>query len=72
MYKQQSIKVSKGAKIRNRYNQVPHLTNVLAEDNLGVLFNNGVYKKKMYLLNVDNIGQNMGEEIYSITLFNRL
>ena len=27
---------------------------------------------KVQLLNVNNIGQNMGEEIYSKTLFNRL
>ena len=47
------------------------LTNILAEDNLGVLFNNGVCNK-VHLLNVNSIGQNMGEEIYSNTLFNRL
>ena len=29
-------------------------------------------QQKMHLLNVNNIGQNMGEEIYSITLFNTL
>ena len=40
------------------------LTNILAEDNLDVLFNN--------LLNVKNIRQDMGEEINSNTLFNRL
>ena len=43
------------------------LTNVLAEDNLGVLFNTGVCN-----MNVNSIGKNMGEEIYSNTLFNRL
>ena len=48
------------------------LTNILADDNLGVLSNNGVCKKKVQLLNVDSIGQNMREEIYSNTLFNRL
>ena len=29
-------------------------------------------QQKVHLLNVNNIGQNMGEEIYSNTLFNRL
>ena len=29
-------------------------------------------QQKMHLLNVNNIGQNMGEEIYSNTLFNKL
>ena len=29
-------------------------------------------QQKMQLLNVNSIGQNMGEEIYSNTLFNRL
>ena len=48
------------------------LTNILAEDNLGVLFNNGVCNKKVHLLNVNSIGQNIGEEIYSNTLFYRL
>ena len=28
-------------------------------------------QQKVHLLNVNNIGQNMGEEIYSNTLFNR-
>ena len=31
-----------------------------------------VYATKMHLLNANTIGQNMGEEIYSNTLFNRL
>ena len=48
------------------------LTNILAEDNLDVLFNTGLCSKKVLLLNVNNIGQNMGEEIYSCTLLNRL
>ena len=38
-------------------------TNILADYDLGVLFNNGVCNKRC---------QNMGEEIYSNTLFNRL
>ena len=29
-------------------------------------------QQKVHLLNVNNIDQNMGEEIYSNTLFNRL
>ena len=29
-------------------------------------------QQKVLLLNVNNIGQNMGEEIYSHTLFNKL
>ena len=29
-------------------------------------------QQKVHLLNVNNIGQNKGEEIYSNTLFNRL
>ena len=29
-------------------------------------------QQKVHLLNVNNIGQNMGEEIYSNTLFKRL
>ena len=29
-------------------------------------------KQKVHLLNVNNIGKDMGEEIYSNTLFNRL
>ena len=29
-------------------------------------------QQKVHLLNVNNIGQDMGEEIYSHTLFNRL
>ena len=29
-------------------------------------------QQKVHLLNVNSIGQNMGEEIYSSTLFNRL
>ena len=29
-------------------------------------------QQKVYLLNVNNISQNMGEEIYSNTLLNRL
>ena len=41
------------------------LTNILAENNLGVLFNNSV-RMQLKVLNVNNIGQNMGEEIYSI------
>ena len=29
-------------------------------------------QQKVHLLNVNSIGQNMGDEIYSITLFNSL
>ena len=32
----------------------------------------GCMQQKMHLLTVNNIGQNMGEEIYSNTLFNGL
>ena len=48
------------------------LTNILTEDNLDVLFNTGLCNKKVLLLNVNYIGQSMGEEIYSHTLLNRL
>ena len=48
------------------------LTNILAEDNLGVFFQQWCMQQKVHLLNVNSIGQNMGEEIYSNTLFNRL
>ena len=47
------------------------LTNILAEDNLGVLVQQWCMQQKVHLLNVNSIGQNMGEEIYSNTLFNR-
>ena len=43
------------------------LTNIITEDNLGVLFNTDVC-----LLNGNNIGQIMGEKIYNHTLFNTL
>ena len=48
------------------------LKNVLAEDNKGVLVQQWCMQQKMHLLNVNNIGQNMGEEIYSNTQFNTL
>ena len=48
------------------------LKNVLTEDNLGGLVQQWCMQQKMHLLNVNNIGQNMGEEIYSITQFNTL
>ena len=44
------------------------LTNIHAEDNLGILFNSGECKK-MGCLNVNSVGQNMGEEIYSHIMF---
>ena len=44
------------------------LTNILTVDNQGVL----LYATKAARLNVNSIGQNMGEEIYINTLFNRL
>ena len=44
------------------------LTNILAEDNLGV--QQWCMQQNVHLLNVNSIGQNMGEEIYSNTLFN--
>ena len=37
------------------------LTNIIAEDNLDVLFNTGVCNKRCSFLNVNNIGQNKGE-----------
>ena len=46
------------------------LTNILAEADQG--FSTMVYATKVHLLNVNSIGKNIGEEIYSNTLFNRL
>ena len=48
-------------------------THILIENYhyLGVLFNRCM-QQKVHLLNVNKIGKDMGEEIYSNTLFNTL